>query len=135
MKLSVSSAYALHALAHIARLADQHPDQLVPSHAIAAAEGIPPVFLHRVLRRLAKAGVLRAAKGPGGGYLLARPAKAITLLEVIEAVDGPIRGEVPADFATGQDGLDGRLGELCREAAAVVRARLGRVRLSELVKG
>jgi DNA-binding IscR family transcriptional regulator len=88
-----------------------------------------------VLKRLAVARLLRAAKGPAGGYRLALPAKAITLLEVVEAVDGPIRGSVPADFATARDGLDKRLAGVYEGAAELVRGRLGKVRLSELVKG
>jgi Rrf2 family protein len=123
MKLSHSSAYALHALARIARIAAQHPDQLVPSHALAAAEGTPPVFLHQVLKRLAKAGVLRSLQGPGGVYLPARPPRGIILLEVVEAVDAPIRGSTPADFATAKDGLDRRLVRVCQGAAVVVRGR------------
>jgi Rrf2 family protein len=132
MKLSHAAPHALHALAYIAR---QAPDRPVRSEDIAAAEGIPPTFLHQVLKRLAKAGVLRSVKGHAGGYLLARPLQAVTLLEVIEAVDGPVRGEVPTDYATDGGILDERLREVCREVAGVMRGRLGQVRLSELVKG
>jgi Rrf2 family protein len=132
MKLSYASACALHALAH---LAGQDPGQLVAARAVAGAAGLPEAFLAKVLWRLASAGVLHAGAGYGGGYRLARPLKDITLLEVVEAVDGPIRGEVPSDFAAGQDGLNNRLARVCEGAAAAVREMLGQVRLSELVKG
>jgi Rrf2 family protein len=132
MKLSHAAAYALHALAHIA---GEDPDRLVPSYVIAGAEGLPENFLLKVLRPLASAGLLRSVKGPNGGFRLARPAKDITLLEVVEAVDGPIRGEVPLSGTKGAGRLDARLAEVCDEAARVVRERLGKVRLAELVKG
>jgi Rrf2 family protein len=132
MKLSCAASYALHALAH---LAGHNRGGLVPGHVLAAAGGIPPRSLSKVLGRLESAGVLQAGAGYGGGYRLARPAPDITLLEVVEAVDGPVRGEVPTDFATAKDGFDKRLARVCEGAAELVRGRLGQVRLSELVKG
>jgi Rrf2 family protein len=132
MKLPRAASYALHALAHIAR---QPPGRPVAAHAIAAAGGAPRQFLVKALTRLVAADILRTLKGPHGGYRLARPLKVITLLEVIEAVDGPVRGEVPSGFATAKDGLDKRLARVCEGAAGLVRGRLGKVRLSGLVKG
>ena len=92
MKLSHASGYALAALAYIARA---KPDGPVASHVIAAAAGLPERYLLKVLKPLVDAGVLRSLKGPHGGYRLARPPKAITLLEVVEAADGPVRGDAP----------------------------------------
>jgi Rrf2 family protein len=67
------------------------------------ASGLPEKFLRRLLGRLVRAGVLRSERGPIGGYWLARPAGAITLLEIVEAVDGPVRfddaGDVPPTVA------------------------------------
>jgi DNA-binding IscR family transcriptional regulator len=51
--------------------------------------------LLKVLEPMVDAGTLRSVSGPRGGYRLARAPKDITLLDVIEAVDGPIRGDVP----------------------------------------
>jgi Rrf2 family protein len=107
MRFTSSCAHALRALAFLARHEGGGP---VASHAIAAAEGLPERFLLKVLKPLASAGVLLSAKGPNGGYQLARPARRITLLDVVEAVDGPVRGEAPR-WAAGAEGarLDGRL--------------------------
>jgi Rrf2 family protein len=132
MKLSYAADYALRALAHLAR---QPPGRAVPSHAVAAAVGAPAAFLSKVLERLEVARVLRTRKGPRGGYRLARPAGDITLLEVVEAVDGPVRGAAPLVGTQGAGRLDARLARVCEEAAGLVRERLGRVRLSELVNG
>src|SRR4051812_26128193 len=93
MRLSQSAAYALHALAH---LAGREGDAPLSSRDIARACHVPERFLQKVLKPLAAAGVLRSAMGANGGYRLAKPAGKITLLEVVELVDGPIRGEAPA---------------------------------------
>jgi Rrf2 family protein len=132
MKLSRASSYALHALEY---LAARGQDAKATSHHVAEARGIPEGFLLKVLKPLVSAGVLRSLKGPNGGYRLARPAAKITLLEVVEAVGGPIRGEVPMWKGPGHDGdgLDVRLADVCGQVAALVRNRLGKVRLSDLV--
>jgi Rrf2 family protein len=90
MRLTSATAYALRALVHLAGHGD---GRLLASAAVAEAEGLPVKFLPKVLNPLVGAGVLHSARGPGGGYLLARPPKSITLLEVVEAVEGPVRGQ------------------------------------------
>ena len=131
MRLTRASSYALHAVAHMATEGEDKP---VASHHIARARGIPERFLLKVLKPLVSARVLRSVKGPNGGYRLARPASKITLLEVIEAVDGPIRGVAPLSGES-QDVLDNRLEAICNQAADQMRRHLGKVRLSELSGG
>ena len=74
--------------------------------AIASAAGIPPVFAARVFAQLQGQGLLHARAGQHGGYTLARPATEISLLDVIEAVEGHVgsRGCVPRDAQCGTDG-------------------------------
>src|SRR5438094_7851364 len=79
MKLTRASSYALHAVAH---LATQKPNVPVPSHLVARARGIPERFLLKVLKPLVSARVLHSVKGPNGGYRLARPASAISIVEI-----------------------------------------------------
>src|SRR5215475_15835610 len=102
MKLTRASSYALHAVTF---MASQKHDRPVASHHIAHARGIPERFLLKVLKPLVSARVLHSIKGPNGGYRLARPANDITMLEVLEAVDGPIRGLAPPN----QNNSDGAL--------------------------
>jgi DNA-binding IscR family transcriptional regulator len=92
MRPSRAAAYALRALAYLTRHEGEGP---APSSKIGAVEGLPGDFLSKVMKRLASAGVLGSSRGTGGGYRLARPPRRITLLDVIEAVDGPVRGGVP----------------------------------------
>jgi Rrf2 family protein len=132
MKLTRASNYALHALEYMAARGLDTP---VPSHHIARARGIPEGFLLKLLKPLVSARVLRSLKGPNGGYRLARPASKITLLEVVEAVDGPIRGLAPLSQEAGHNGggLDPRLEAICDQAAVQLRRRLGKVRVSDLI--
>jgi Rrf2 family protein len=131
MRLTRASSYALHAVAHMATEGEDKP---VASHHIARARGIPERFLLKVLKPLVSARVLRSVKGPNGGYRLARPASKVTLLEIIEAVDGPIRGVAPLSGES-HDALDTKLEAICNQAADQMRKHLGKVRLSDLSGG
>ena len=132
MKLSRASSYALHAVAFMAGQKDS--TRPVPSHHIAAARGIPDRFLLKVLKPLVSARVLFSIKGPNGGYRLARPADQIMLLDVLEAVDGPIRGQAPLPEKDNGP-LNHKLEAVCKQVAGQVRERFEKVRLSELVAG
>jgi Rrf2 family protein len=134
MKLTRASNYALQALVSMA--GQKEENQVVASHLTARDQGIPERFLLKILKPLVSAGVLDSLKGPNGGYRLAKPAAKITLLEVVEAVDGPIRGQAPLTQAAGAKGataLDRRLQDICQSVADQTRKQLGQVRLSELV--
>ncbi|HKI35695.1 MAG TPA: Rrf2 family transcriptional regulator [Gemmataceae bacterium] len=132
MKLTRASSYALTTLAYLAR---EKPADPVPSHEIAKAEGIPERFLLKVLKPLVDSGVLRSLKGPNGGYRLGRAPKDITLLEVVEAVDGSVRSLAEPVGKAGVTPLDKRLQAVCDDVAAMVRERMARVTLAELAKG
>src|SRR5438876_12445366 len=98
MKLTRASSYALHAVVFMAA---QKLDRPVASHLIAKARGIPERFLLKVLKPLVSARVLMSVKGPNGGYRLAKAPNQITMLEILEAVDGPIRGQSPFTYREG----------------------------------
>src|SRR5437588_5246308 len=110
MKLTRASSYALHAVVHMAA---QKTDKPLASHHIAEARGIPERFLLKVLKPLVSARVLLSVKGPHGGYRLAKPASKISMLEIVEAVDGPIRGQAPLAEENGHHGLDPHLEDIC----------------------
>ena len=130
MKLTRASSYALHAVAFMAAQKQNKP---VASHLIAKARGIPERFLLKVLKPLVGARVLISIKGPNGGYKLARAANDITMLEILEAVDGPIRGLSPFTQTEGESKLDQRLEAICNQTADQMRKALQKVRISELL--
>jgi Rrf2 family protein len=113
-------------------MAAQKQNRPVASHVIARARGIPERFLLKVLKPLVSARVLHSVKGPNGGYRLARSATDISMLEVVEAVDGPIRGQAPLAQVEGDGALDRRLETICNQSAEQLRKQLQHVRLSEL---
>jgi Rrf2 family protein len=129
LKLSRASTYALQAVEYMAA---RDPNKVVASHLIAKDRAIPARYLLKILNPLVSAQILRSVKGPNGGYRLARPAAKISLLEILEAIDGPVRGEVP-HVSMGENDLDARLNTICSRSAAEVHSRLGKVRLSHLV--
>jgi Rrf2 family protein len=131
MKLSRACGYALHALTYLARHQGGGP---VASHTIAEAEGLPGRFLLKSLTLLVAAGVLRSELGLGGGFRLARPARSITLLEVVEAVEGPVRGQAPGVGGREHAGFDAKLQAVCEGVADLVRRRLGKVSVAELAR-
>jgi Rrf2 family iron-sulfur cluster assembly transcriptional regulator len=107
----------------------------VSGERIAAGEGLSGRALARPLKALARAGVLTSATGPGGGYRLARPARSISLLEIVEAIDGPVRGKGPGVGGAAGHRLDDRLQRVCNDAAGAVRRRLRQVSLADLAGG
>jgi Rrf2 family protein len=133
MKLTRAASYALHAVAFMASQKTQ--DRPIASHNIAAAvEDMPKRFLLKVLKPLVDHNVLKSIKGPNGGYRLARSPSDISVLEILEAIDGPIQGQ--ASFTDENNGaLNAKLNAICRGAADQTRKHLQRIRLSELANG
>jgi Rrf2 family protein len=127
MKLTRAANYALQAVAYIASLKKDVP---TASHIIARERGISEKFLLKVLKPLVSAQVLRSVKGPNGGYRLAKPATEISLLEIVEAVEGPIRGIVPGEQH--RNSVNKKLETICRQSAEQQRKHLGRIKMSEL---
>jgi FeS assembly SUF system regulator len=68
-------------------LAEAAPAQVNTAH-LAAATRLPPATVAKVLKLLARAGIVAAERGASGGYRLARPAHAISVAEVVAAIDG-----------------------------------------------
>lgn len=87
MQLSRKADYALRAVMHFAGMPK---GQLASIGAVAETQTIPREFLAKILKDLTWAGILVSFQGVTGGYRLARPAKDISFLDVIEAMGGPI---------------------------------------------
>jgi Rrf2 family protein len=88
VRLSSKGEYGLLALVDLAMQSAEGP---VHIHQIAKRQGIPKQYLDQLMLALKKAGFVHSLRGRKGGYILARPAHAITLLEVVTALEGPVR--------------------------------------------
>ena len=87
MQITRQADYAVRAVLYLARLGQT---ERAATSQVAQEQHIPPSFLAKIISQLSIAGLLHTSRGARGGVTLARDAKEITLLEVIEAIDGPI---------------------------------------------
>jgi len=87
MEITRQADYAIRAMIYVAGLP---PDSRVATAAISEAESIPLPFLTKVIAHLVRSGLVTTSRGMGGGVSVARPPEEITLLDVLEAVEGPI---------------------------------------------
>ncbi|MEK7408007.1 MAG: Rrf2 family transcriptional regulator [Acidobacteriota bacterium] len=85
MIYSRSSEYAIRAFINLAQVQD---GKFVMVKQIAQQENIPSHFLAKILQQMARKGLLRSSKGPTGGFTLRSPAADITLVQIVEALDG-----------------------------------------------
>ncbi|MEV0598346.1 Rrf2 family transcriptional regulator [Streptomyces sp. NPDC050315] len=99
MRISARADYAVRAALQLAASTDDGP---LKAEAIAAAQEIPHKFLEGILNDMRRSGLVRSQRGGNGGYRLARPAEAISIAEVIRAVEGPlvsVRGVRPPELS------------------------------------
>ncbi len=87
MKLSTKGRYAVMAMADLASHLNERP---VPLAEIASRQEISLSYLEQLFARLRRAGIVKAVRGPGGGYRLARNAAEIRISDIILAVDEPV---------------------------------------------
>ena len=130
MKLSRTVSYAVRATLQLARSDSSAP---VPCSKLASEGDMPERFLLQILRVLVTHGILRSTRGVEGGYSLTRTADQISLLEVIEAIDGPL--ETP-DEAMPKEGADGqyvKLHEALQQITQTSKHQLEAIKLSQLL--
>jgi len=87
LKLVKANAYAIRAMIYLACLPE---GARAMRNEIAEAQKIPSSFMAKILRGLVRSRLLTSARGVNGGFALARPAAEITVLDIIEAIEGPL---------------------------------------------
>jgi Rrf2 family transcriptional regulator, cysteine metabolism repressor len=117
--ITTKSPYAVRALAELARRGQSAP---VPIGEIARARDIPVQFLEGLFATLRRAGILQSQRGVKGGYSFARPPSEITVLEVVELLEG----ELGTDAATN--------GPVWTDAVDAVRNVLGGSTIAEVAE-
>jgi Rrf2 family protein len=138
MQLGEGVEWALHCCSLLAVLPD---DRALPASSLAEFHGVPKAYLAKHLQALSQAGILEAVPGRRGGYRLARPAGQITLLEVVEAVEGDtgafrcteIRRRGPTTSHADVYSPTCAIAAAMRRADAAWRAELARQTLSTLL--
>ena len=130
MKLSRTVAYAVRATIQLA----QHPsDTPVPCSKLASEGNMPERFLLQIMRSLVRHGILRSKRGIAGGYALTRPPEEISLLDVIEAIEGPMdAGDPRGDGLTEES--NARLSDALTEITNSARQQLEAIKFSQLLE-
>ena len=131
MKTSRSTGYALLAVGYIARHKDK---KIILSQSIAKKYDIPLEYLLKILQQLVRADVLRSKRGPRGGFSLAKPPKRITMLQIIEAVDGPMVGRLNLAEHAGGEKFGVKAEQAYGKAIAQAKAAFDKAKLTDLMK-
>jgi Rrf2 family cysteine metabolism transcriptional repressor len=116
ISITTKSPYALRALTELGRLGSSGP---VPIAELARRREIPVQFLEQLFAVLRRAGVLRSQRGVRGGYSFARDPSEITVLEIVELLDGAFGSDAEGTFA---------------EAAAAARAVLSGTTVADVIE-
>lgn len=116
LSITSKSPYAVQALTELGRCGGTDP---VPIGELARRRDIPVQFLEQLFAVLRRSGVLRSQRGVKGGYLFAKDPATITILEIVELLDGPLGREAEGIFA---------------DAAGAARKVLEETTIAELVE-
>ena len=116
LSITTKSPYAVRALAELARSGGAGP---VPIGELARRRDIPVQFLEQLFAALRRAGILKSQRGVKGGYSFARDPSTVTVLEVVELLDGPLGADAQGIFA---------------EATAATRAVLEAATIADVVE-
>jgi Rrf2 family cysteine metabolism transcriptional repressor len=115
LSITTKSPYALQALAELGRTGGDGP---VPIGELARRRNIPVQFLEQLFATLRRAGVLKSQRGVKGGYTFARAPGEVTVLEIVELLEGPLGRDAEGIFA---------------DAAAAARAVLAATTIADVV--
>jgi len=131
MRISRSTGYALLAVGYIA----QHKDQnVILSQDISKQYNIPLEYLLKILQQLVRANVLRSKRGPRGGFSLAKPPNKITMLQIIEAVDGPMISHLNLAEQTRRAKFSVRADTIYEKAITQARVVFDKAKLSNMME-
>ncbi len=120
ISITTKSPYALSALVELHHQGDRGP---VPIAELARRRGIPVQFLEQLFATLRRAGVLRSQRGVKGGYSFARSPGEITVLELVELLDGPVGSDAAGVFADAAAAARGVLAQSTVAAVAEAESR------------
>jgi Rrf2 family protein len=140
MQLGQGVEWALHCCTVLALVP---PEQTLPAARLAEYHGVPPAYLAKHLQALASVGIVESTAGRRGGYRLAKPASGITVLAVVDAVEGgapafrcmEIRRRGPARVAASEYRAPCGIARVMQDAEDAWRTQLERVTIADLLQG
>ncbi len=128
MRISRAATYAILAAVQLSESSASPP---IPCSQLAQLGDMPERFLLQVLRTLVNEGILKSTRGVDGGYRLAKPLSQITLLDIVEAIDGPVQPELPPIAGLAPQSHR-RLSEALGDIAEDAKRRMADVTLAQL---
>lgn len=132
MQITRQSEYAIRA---VMELASVPPGTVIHSRAIAEKQGLPEKFLHKTIQLLTRAGLVESRRGRHGGIKLVASPESITILDVINAVEGRVAiNPCLADGYYCQNKPTCRVNKILKRAQDAMLAELQRETMAELVK-
>jgi Rrf2 family protein len=132
VQITRQADYAVRAVLYLAELG---PGARASTAQIAEEQRIPATFLAKIISQLSAAGVLRAVRGARGGVTLARPPQDVSLLEIVEAIDGPVTlNACTSDPAQCPLGDDCTVRDVWCDAQADLVRRLAETRFGQLMR-
>jgi Rrf2 family protein len=131
MKISRSTGYAILAAGYIAK---HQKDGIILSQSISKEYTIPLEYLLKILQQLVRANILRSKRGPRGGFVLARPTNRITMLEIIEAVDGPLVSHLNLEEHAKKEKFSKKAERAYAQGVQLARKHYQKVKLADLLK-
>jgi Rrf2 family protein len=130
MQITRQADYAIRAVLFLSNL---QPGERAATNVVAREQSIPPSFLAKIISQLSIAGLLHTSRGARGGVMLAREPRDISLLDVVEAIDGPITlNECVLDATACHVGADCSLREVWCDAQEELVTRLRAANFSEI---
>ena len=130
MRISRSTGYGLLAAGYIAKSEKQG---IILSQTISKEYNIPLEYLLKILQQLVRANILRSKRGPRGGFVLSKPASKISMLEIIEAVDGPLISQLSLEEHSKRDKFCIRAEKGYEQGLNAARAVYNKIKLTDLL--
>ncbi len=130
MKTGRSTEYGMIAVCHIAQ---HYKDGPVMAQKVARAYDIPLEYLLKILQQMVRENVLISKRGPRGGFWLSRDASEITLLQVVEAIEGPVVTNMQLAQQAKNLPFSLKIEKVCRNISEEVRDSYGRVTIDKMI--
>jgi Rrf2 family protein len=139
MQFGQGVEWAVHCCAVLALVP---PERTLPAARLAEYHGVPPAYLAKHLQALANAGIVESVAGRNGGYRMARPAAEVTILDIVDAVEGDerafrcteIRRRGPARMPAAEYRAPCAIARVMHDAEDAYRARLSEVTVADLLQ-
>ncbi len=130
MRISRSTGYGILAVGYIAK----HQNRpIILSQSIAKEYNIPLEYLLKILQQMVRANILRSKRGPRGGFSLARSIKKINMLQIIEAVEGPMISQLDLKELAPKEKFGTKAEQIYEKALAQARAVFEKAKISDIL--